>query len=338
MKNFIILLGILFLVGFSCVPPAKFLTPDFEKPATIAILPTVNQTTDVAGGIVFRNLLYKKFLKKKYTRLVPNENVDSLLNLAGITDGGQLAAVTEEELYRILNVDGLLYVELVECTYQSLGVSETRHVKTNLMLKLYPGRKIWEDEREVKAGKSIFDTILNGITNPAGTLSQSAKDLAGEYAAKGLKMWLLAHELKPEMDKIIDISIQTLPKSAPVHRYSVASSTRQNSAGDKALMLAKRNGKAENRKVRSPKPIYRQNRQTYLPVEAFTENYFLVFKAEAMNMNQGDVFRIVRVYNNATRPSGVAQVIKIQGKKVVLKYQMLSELKISALDKLVYEY
>jgi hypothetical protein len=305
------LIAILFIC-LSCVPPAKFLAPKFEKPEIIAILPTINQTTDVEGGIVFRNLLYEKVKDEKYTRLITNRNVDSLLNLEGITDGGQLSTIKDEELFNILNVDGLMYVELLECTYQSLGIKETRHVKANLILKLYPGTKIWEDEREIKVGKSIFQTIFAGIVDPIGTFKETAQDLGEEYAVKALKMWLLDHELRPEMEEIIDVSVKTLPKSAPVHRHLAFSSQKNNL------------------------PVYKSNLKGYLDVETFTTNYFLVYQNENMNIRIGDAFPIVRFRNNTPKTIGIAEVARIQGKKVVLKHEMFDDFNISRQDKLLY--
>lgn len=377
------LTAILFLC-FSCAPPAKFLAPNFEKPERVAILPAINQTTDVAGGIVFRNLLYKKLMDKEYTRVIPNNHVDSLLNLQGITDGGQLVAIKDEELFRVLGVDGLIYLELLECTYQSLGISETRHVKTNLALKLYPGNKIWEDEREIKEGKSIFQTIFSGILDPIGTLSQTAQDLTLQYTIKGLNMWLLDHELKPEMDEIINTSFNTLPKSAPVHRpyaviqrqknlpiYQNIETTRErmnpgkekdkkNLPVYKSNMAAQPDRNPGGQKNKNNPPVYKSNVAAqksrnavteknesnfsvyngkitaYLTIEAFTTHYFLIYQNDNMNMRIGDAFLIVRPLKNTLKTIGIAEVVKVQGKKVVLDHEMFDGFKISYQDKLKY--
>lgn len=376
--------AILFLC-VSCVPPAKFLAPNFEKPEIIAILPTINQTTDVAGGIVFRNLLYKKLADEKYSRIIPNNEVDSLLNLQGITDGGQLSAIGDEELFKILNVDGLIYVELLECTYQSLGISETRKVKTNLTLKLYPGIKIWEDAREVNAGKSALETVFSFYFDPGGTLKNLTKDLVEQYAIKAINMWLLEHELRPEMDAIINTSFSTLPKAAPVHRHYAASSSKYNPPdydniatthekvspdkekskinppdfqsnvaarqdktpakgkdkdkppAHKSNAVAQGSGNPGRQNNKSNLPAYKGRGTAYLTIEAFTNNYFLVYQNKDMNIRTGDEFLIVRTLDNAHKPVGIAEVVRIQGEKVVLQHLMFENFKLSYQDKLEYE-
>ncbi|HHM02058.1 MAG TPA: hypothetical protein ENJ15_03530 [Caldithrix abyssi] len=195
----------------SCGPKAKFVEKNYAPPEVTAILPAVNNSTDVEGGIVFRNLIYKHFeaAKPAYS-ILSREMTDSLLNEAGITDGGQLEAVENDELMKILNVDGLLFVTIEEMKYQTLGISSTRKVKANFKL-LKGGRVIWEDDREVDHGKSALGTIVSAINDPVGTLQDSGEDLAWQLAAKGVKAWLLDHELKPEMLEVINTSFSTLP-------------------------------------------------------------------------------------------------------------------------------
>jgi len=200
------------IVCVSCGPKAKFLAPDYSKPDNIAILPTVNQTIDVKGGIVFRNLFYLELQKKKTYTIVNNEMVDSLLNENGITDGGQLKTTTNEELCNILKTDGLIYVDLIECKYQSIGISETRKIKVNLKLYTRTNRLLWEDERKVDHGKSAASSIFGAVLNPTGALKKAGSDLVEQNVVKGLKGWLLDHELKPEMDEVVQITVKTLPK------------------------------------------------------------------------------------------------------------------------------
>lgn len=207
------LLGLLLSFSIiSCAPKAKFLAPVHQPPEKIAILPTINQTVDVKGGIVLRNIMYLKMTKKKYSTILENSIVDSLLNEKGITDGGQLKTMTNEELFNALNVDGVIYVDLLECEYKTLGISETRKIKANFKLYDRPSRLMWEDEKKVDHGKSAAGSIFGAILNPVGTLKESAQDLGGQLALKAVKGWLLDHELKAEMEETLDKSLATLPK------------------------------------------------------------------------------------------------------------------------------
>jgi len=208
MKKIILLSAI---VMVSCGPSAKFVARDYKKPQIIALLPTNNQTTDVNGAIVFRNLFYKKLEDKEYAKLLDNTVVDSLLNEQGITDGGQLAAISKEDLFKTLPVDGLLFIDLLTCDYQTLGISETRKVEATFKLYVLPSKLAWEDERKVKEGKSAVESLFGAIANPTEAVKESAKDFEKQVAAKGAKMWLMDHELKPEMEKLIKKTLKTLP-------------------------------------------------------------------------------------------------------------------------------
>ena len=180
-------------------------------PEQIAVLPTINQTTDVLGGIVFRHMFYLELEEDYSPYLIPLEIVDTLLNEEGITQGGQLAAVENMELFQILKADGLLYIELLACDYQTLGISETRRVKVHFTLITPPQETRWEFEYEVDEGKSVVDTFLGLLGDPKSILKDTAEDFGRQLANKGGRMWLLKHPLKPEMDKVIEEAIDDLP-------------------------------------------------------------------------------------------------------------------------------
>jgi len=180
-------------------------------PERVAVLPTINQTTDVLGGLVFRNMFYLELEEEYSAYLIPLEIVDTLLNEEGITQGGQLSAVENNELFQILNADGLLYIELLACDYQTLGISETRRVKVYFSLITPPQEIRWEFEYEVDEGKSVVDTFFGLLGDPKSILKDTAEDFGRQMAHKGGRMWLLKHPLKPEMDKVIEEAIDDLP-------------------------------------------------------------------------------------------------------------------------------
>ena len=183
----------------------------FKMPERIAVLPTINQTTDVLGGLVFRNLFFIELEEEYSAYLIPIELVDTLLNEEGITQGGQLAAVENRELFQILQADGLLFIELLACDYQTLGISETRRVKAHFTMITPLAETRWDFEYEVDEGKSVFDTFLGLLGDPKSALKNTAEDFGKQLAHKGGRMWLLRHPLKPEMDKVIEEAIDDLP-------------------------------------------------------------------------------------------------------------------------------
>jgi hypothetical protein len=208
MKKIQLLLLILLLL-FSC-QPKKSMIDDSNKPEKIAILPAINHTTDVKGGIVFRNLFYLALEEEEFSYLTPLVRIDSLLNDEGITDGGQLSAVENEELFQMLDVDGLLFINLLACEYQTLGISEKREVKAAFKIILPPSELLWETDYEVDHGKSVFDTIFDFVGDPDKALKETSEDLGKQLAVKGSRMWLLDHELKPEMEEVISEVIDSL--------------------------------------------------------------------------------------------------------------------------------
>jgi hypothetical protein len=55
--------------------------------------------------------------------------------------------------------DGLLFIELLTCDYQTLGISEIRRVKAHFALITPPAESRWHFEYEVDEGKSVVDTF-----------------------------------------------------------------------------------------------------------------------------------------------------------------------------------
>jgi hypothetical protein len=201
-KGYLLSLLPLFLF---CGPSAKFISPDYSRPQKVAVLPTINHTVDVEGAIVFRNIFFIKLYKKKYADLLNNTRVDSLLNEAGITDGGQLGLITQQELVNLLKVDGLFYIDLLECTTTPLERGKYGTVKANFKLFSPPSHLIWEDEQEE----------VKKMDSTSGGLADLIGDYFAEVTAKLIietaSGWLFDHELKNEMDKLIKKSLKKLP-------------------------------------------------------------------------------------------------------------------------------
>ena len=183
----------------------------FTMPERIAILPTINQTTDVLGGLVFRYILYEALEENYQTNFIPVMYVDTLLNEEGITDGGQLTAIENKELYQILDSDGLFFIELNSCDYKTIGISETRRVGARFMLIGIPSDTLWRFEYEVDEGKSVFDTFIQILGDPKGAAKKTVGDFGEQVAIKGARMWILDHPLKPEMESVINETIDSLP-------------------------------------------------------------------------------------------------------------------------------
>ena len=104
-----------------------------------------------------------------------------------------------------------MFIELLACDYQTLGISETRRVKAHFTLITPPAETRWDFEYEIDEGKSVFDTFLGILGDPKSAFKDTAEDFGEQLAHKGGRMWLLKHALKPEMDKVIEEAIEDLP-------------------------------------------------------------------------------------------------------------------------------
>lgn len=138
-----------FLIGLSgCATGPKYLAKDYAPPARVAVLPFGNETNDVDGPESVRKLLTELLPTRGYVA-VPEDRVDQVLKEKfGITDGGQLDSVTPQELGKALDVDGLIYGNLISFVDIPLGFASKRTVKAEFRLvDAKSGEKIWEDRK-----------------------------------------------------------------------------------------------------------------------------------------------------------------------------------------------
>lgn len=205
MKKLSLIIG-MFTIFISCAPSPKFIAPDYSRPQKVAILPTINQTNDVKGSIIFRILLFKGLKLKKYADLKEIPVIDSILNVAGITDGGQLYTLSHDELFEMLKVDGLFYINLLVCESTPLDPFTTGEVKANLKLYKYPSKLIWEDERGEKE-KSRSIKLGDNLSELFKSYTKKVKEDLIEQSSEA---WIEDHELKDEMVKLIKKTLRTL--------------------------------------------------------------------------------------------------------------------------------
>lgn len=113
----------------------------------LAVLPMANETTNLDGPVVLRKALYKK-LKRQGYRVLPLEETDSLLKDMGITDGGQLNAVSVEEVTEKLQARRLIYINLL--TFKPLRIAAIEVIKLNI--RLFDGKSgtlLWETDQSI---------------------------------------------------------------------------------------------------------------------------------------------------------------------------------------------
>ncbi|MDD5686289.1 MAG: DUF799 family lipoprotein [Elusimicrobia bacterium] len=199
-QKWVLLLFAVFCVlsaGFwGCAPKAKYLIENYVPPAKVAVLPFSNQSIDLDAPVLLRYLFNKRLINRGYDT-ISFEIIDSELRELGITDAGQLPTATIKELGEKLNVDGLVYGDVIEFKYTTLGFYYARTVQANF--KLFDVKKeqlLWEDERKISNKKFEFKDIGKAF---ASQLIEKTVDKA------------LRSPLKEEANGVVNISIQTLP-------------------------------------------------------------------------------------------------------------------------------
>lgn len=160
---------IVLLVGCSTVSKR---TQTLQSQSSIAILPFDNQSNHIEAPGKVRKALFDKLREREY-RLVDLKKIDVQLKELGITDGGQLSAITHKQIGQKVPADLLCYGTVVEYGLKSAVAFTQRKVEIKLKLV------------ETKTGKVIFEETETGITSRAGT--DAAGDLVIHTAGKVVK-------------------------------------------------------------------------------------------------------------------------------------------------------
>lgn len=170
-------LPLLLLAG--CAAQGEYLKSGYVPPARVAVLPLNNITNDLDGPEIVRYWFGQRLSDKKGYTIVPPEEVARVLkDDFGVTDGGQLAAVTPKELGAKLGADALIYGELLEFTYQTTGFLNTRKVRAKFrMVSAADGQLLWEAEgvgANSTATLSSSQAFKAGLSALGGQLAEKA--------------------------------------------------------------------------------------------------------------------------------------------------------------------
>lgn len=194
-----ILLPFLLLAGCAApaaAPKARHAAP---FPQRLALLPMDNQSTDLRGPDLVRELL-KDSLDLANFELAENAEVDEKLKSIGISDGGQLNAVTPQRLGELLGADALVYGDLTEFSNANVGVYANRTVEVSLKLvDAKTGEKLWETSKR-KANSKL------GLSKDA-----ALGNLKSGYAEKALE-GIMNNPLRPEAEEAVRLLVKDLLK------------------------------------------------------------------------------------------------------------------------------
>lgn len=224
MKRYKLFLLFILLIFIGCTPKEDFVlkaTPSIS-PAKLAILPINNNTNDVAGGFVFRGVVYNNFEQNNHEYDIQDtKKTDKLLNEAGITDGGQLRFLRPIELAEILGVDGLLYIDLDELDFMTYPYYHTRSVKGTFLLYNFE-KLIWVKPIRVAIKyfgvSSALNTVSGAVNGDSDKLNdgmtQAGIDIAIHQGVKYATIAGFDHELAPEMALVSKKLSSVIPKGS----------------------------------------------------------------------------------------------------------------------------
>lgn len=199
MKRVGVFLLILLVMVAGCAHKVIFMHENIANITKVAVLPFANETNDLDGPAVFRKLFFEGLCKKGYL-VLPLAEVDAKLNELGITQGGQLSSISQEELMKELNVPALVYGTLNKCAYVTAAIYKKKEVAGEVKI-YYQGELFWEDKRQVKEEEFVEGNILKNLGE------QLADKLRERVIAGVLKM----HPLQPQLEQMTNILLQGIP-------------------------------------------------------------------------------------------------------------------------------
>ncbi|MEI6856117.1 hypothetical protein [Psychrilyobacter sp.] len=224
MKKYKLFLLFILLIFIGCTPKQDFVLKAIPSmsPAKLAILPINNNTNDVAGGFIFREVVYNNFEQNNHGYDIQDlKKTDKLLNEAGVTDGGQLQFLRPIELSEILGVDGLLYTDLDELDFMTYPYYHTRSVKGTFYLYNFE-KLVWVRPIRIAIKyfgiSSAINTISGAVNGDSDQLNDGMTQAGIDIAIhQGIKYATIAgfnHELAPEMALVSKKLLDVIPRGS----------------------------------------------------------------------------------------------------------------------------
>jgi hypothetical protein len=187
-----------------CATPPKFLDREW-KPGRIAVLPFTNDSVDVSIEKFSRELMFETLMKRNFI-VLDMAAIDRKLDELGITEAGQLTAVTLEELKDAIPADCFLFGHVIEAKRVMLGVYYEKKFKAEFkIVDKYSLKTVFEDEN--------MDQYSRVVLDPKGLLETAAKEFAVEFTSDLVRKMLNSHPLYEQMEKVIRETVAKIPKN-----------------------------------------------------------------------------------------------------------------------------
>jgi len=143
----------------------------FTSSLPVAVLPVNNMSNDLKSAQMFREL-FKNSLQDLGYPVAKNGDVDYLLRLNGLTDGGQLTNIPPENLCRMLGVDAVFIGTLEKANQLTTGIYNKKVVRASMKL-FQRSDLLWSDTAEASSrdfglsAKAIGDAFVKRAADKA---------------------------------------------------------------------------------------------------------------------------------------------------------------------------
>jgi hypothetical protein len=174
--SFLVMSGALCLTA--CVP-VQPIPPNPSNPiGTVAVLPLVNNTTDVDAPPYVREKIANELAKRFYV-IKPINEVDQILkDRMGVTLGVQLDMTTPQKLGETLGVDGVFYGSLDDFGQKVTGIYNVKRVRIRAKLvNCKSSQTVWKNGIGVK---SVLTAGVLGSLASAGASLQEKQETGEE--------------------------------------------------------------------------------------------------------------------------------------------------------------
>jgi hypothetical protein len=183
----LVLLAGLMFAGCVTLPP---ITANPSSPIrTIAVLPMVNNTTDVDAPAVVREI-FTGSLGSYYYIIKPLAETDQVLkDQMGVTLGSQLDMAKPQQLGEKLGVDAVFYGSVEDFSHKITGIYNVKRVRARVKLvDCKTGETIWKNgigvKQALRAGGGLGNVPFLGMAiAAAGAVSSIASSMSDKNEA-----------------------------------------------------------------------------------------------------------------------------------------------------------
>jgi hypothetical protein len=191
----LLLLAVLSLSG--CPSGARpYIKSGFRVPGRVAVLPLNNMTNSLGGALYVRDKLTEYVRNVRGWEVADEAKVDAGLRTLAITDGGQLNASTPQKISGAVGAPVLLYTDLVDFGYTTLGFINTK--KCRARIRVVDGA----------SGELLYSAEGHGAESGTavtgqGALEAGAGALGGQLADKAVGR-PLANQVQDMLDELFE--------------------------------------------------------------------------------------------------------------------------------------